>query len=58
MVGDVAYPLPFVVIAELLGIPPADRDEFRGWSRDLSLALEPVITPRGAGAHRRGAASR
>lgn len=30
-VSDVAYPLPVIVIAELLGIPADDRDLFREW---------------------------
>ena len=32
MIGDFAYPLPVIVIAELLGIPPAERDRFKRWS--------------------------
>ncbi|MFJ1749734.1 cytochrome P450 [Streptomyces sp. NPDC088116] len=31
VVGDIAYTLPVIVIAELLGIPTDDRDVFRGW---------------------------
>ncbi|GGO38654.1 cytochrome P450 [Deinococcus humi] len=29
---DFAYPLPVIVIAEILGIPSADRDAFKRWS--------------------------
>jgi cytochrome P450 len=35
MVDDLAYPLPVVVIAEMLGIPAEDRAQFRKWSDEL-----------------------
>ncbi|SFW89040.1 cytochrome P450 [Amycolatopsis australiensis] len=31
LVADLAYPLPVIVIAELLGVPPGDRYLFKGW---------------------------
>ncbi len=34
-VADVAYPLPVIVIAELLGVPSDDRDRFKQWSDAL-----------------------
>jgi cytochrome P450 len=39
LVRDVAYPLPAIVIAEMLGAPPEDRDRFKGWSDDLSAVV-------------------
>ena len=32
VIADLAYPLPVIVIAELLGIPAADRERFKVWS--------------------------
>ena len=39
LVGDFAAPLPVSVIAEMLGVPVADRDRFRHWSDEAVRTL-------------------
>lgn len=36
LVEDIAFPLPTMVIAELLGAPASDRARFRAWSDEIS----------------------
>ena len=42
----VAQPLPVIVIAEMLGIPPEDRAQFKIWSDQRARTLEPSIDAR------------
>ena len=39
----VAQPLPVIVIAEMLGVPPKDRAQFKIWSDQRARLLEPTI---------------
>ena len=41
----VAQPLPVIVIAEMLGVPPKDRAQFKVWSDQRARVLEPAIEP-------------
>jgi cytochrome P450 len=43
VIGDLAFPLPFRVISEMLGMPDSDQDELRTWSHTLTLGLEPLL---------------
>ncbi len=39
-----AEPLPVIVIAEMLGVDPADREDFKRWSDGQAMNLNPLLT--------------
>ena len=43
VIADLAFPLPFQVISEMLGMPEGDRALLRDWAHTLTLGLEPVL---------------
>jgi cytochrome P450 len=50
LIADFIEPLPVTVIAELLGVPAADRHLLRPWSADICLMYE--LNPSDESAHR------
>ena len=42
LVDELAFPVPFQVISELLGMPTEREAEIRDWSQALTAALEPT----------------
>lgn len=40
IIADLAYPLPVTVIAEILGVPPEDRDRLRRWAAAFEAFLD------------------
>lgn len=45
LMTEIAQPLPVIVIAELLGVSPADRLRFKDWSRTLANTTNVLQTP-------------
>jgi cytochrome P450 len=43
-VRDLAVPLPIAVVAEILGIPRADAERCRRWTREVAATVEPAPT--------------
>lgn len=44
VVDRLAFPLPFDVISEMLGMPEADAEQIKHWSAALVKTLDPIIT--------------
>ena len=43
LIEDFAYPLPVIVICEMLGVPVEDRDRFKAWGLDIARGLDAVL---------------
>lgn len=54
LVAEFAYPLPVIVIAEMLGVSPADRATFKRWSDEITASIggDPAAHEAGARARR------
>ncbi len=44
VVADLAFPLPVYVIAEMLGVPVADRERFHVWTQAVNLVFEAMLS--------------
>ena len=51
---DVAAPLPMIVIGDMLGVLPEDRDRLLRWSDDLISGLSLSAAPEAIAATARG----
>jgi cytochrome P450 len=47
LMAALAFPLPSILIGELLGVPVEDLESFRSWSKSLGRGLDPdfLLTP-------------
>ncbi len=48
VIAALAYPLPVLVICEMLGVSAADREIFKTWSSNVGRILDPILTPEAA----------
>src|SRR5437899_258946 len=39
-IEEFAYPIPVIVICEMLGVPVEDHERFKGWSLDIARGLD------------------
>lgn len=49
LVDTLAYPLPVIVISEILGVPAEDRDKFKVWSDEVVASLGTGVGGAGEG---------
>lgn len=45
LMSNLASALPTVVIAEMIGVPTEDRNQFKQWSDNFARVLEPNLSP-------------
>ena len=54
LIDDLAYPLPVIVIAEMLGVPSSDRAQFKRWSDQVVAGSDMLLGDPASGDKRPG----
>src|SRR5262247_4172147 len=58
VIEEFAYPIPVNVICEMLGVPVADHERFKGWGLDIARGLDTIMLPPDSEVGKRSMASR
>src|SRR5215472_6180889 len=58
LIEEFAYPIPVVVICEMLGVPIEDQERFKGWSVDIARGLDLIWLGPDSDVGRRSVAAR
>ena len=58
LIEEFAYPLPVIVICEMLGVPVDDHERFKGWGLDIARGLDAILLPPDSEVGRRAVAGR
>src|SRR4029450_7453844 len=45
LIEQFAYPLPVIVICEMLGVLVADHERFKGWGVEIARGLDTILLP-------------
>ena len=46
LVSTLAYPLPLMIIARMIGVPTRDMRRFETWSNTIAMSVEPLLDKR------------
>jgi pimeloyl-[acyl-carrier protein] synthase len=58
LIEQFAYPLPVIVICEMLGVPVEDHDRFKDWGLDIARGLDAILLPPDSDVVRRSISAR
>ena len=58
LIEEFAYPLPVIVICEMLGVPVDDHERFKSWGLDIARGLDAILLPPDSEVGRRAVAGR